>query len=356
MAQSKNYNVSQVPPKVDANSATITDLSARVNTAEGNVSNLSTRTTTNENNIGALTPRVTTLENKTSNINNTSDANKPISTATQTALNGKISTGGGQITGPIWGNTYPNNSWGTRAWFQAYANPGAYTNTFTRAGGYSSYAAQTNNVYTPHYRMDYANVNSLNQTFSGVYTLGTLRFSGDGGNNPGEMVIQHIDASGNNQYLWYFSGTDGTFRSPGTISAPAKNFIIDHPADPLGYDMVHCAVESPRMEVTYTGTVKLENGKATVNVEEYFGVMRGGFTNLWKDAWVVSLQNQDSFSRLKPSRVTDATFEITCEDTTSNDLVTWVLNARRYDAYVRWDGCTQTDSDGNLIIEIEKPE
>jgi hypothetical protein len=36
-----------------------------------------------------------------SNVNNTSDANKPISTATQTALNGKLATTGGTLTGKL---------------------------------------------------------------------------------------------------------------------------------------------------------------------------------------------------------------------------------------------------------------
>ena len=44
--------------------------------------------------VDILTPKVTTLENKTSNIDNTSDLNKPISTPTQTALNDKTSKGG----------------------------------------------------------------------------------------------------------------------------------------------------------------------------------------------------------------------------------------------------------------------
>ena len=39
--------------------------------------------------VDILTPKVTTLENKTSNIDNTSDLNKPISTPTQTALDTK---------------------------------------------------------------------------------------------------------------------------------------------------------------------------------------------------------------------------------------------------------------------------
>lgn len=40
------------------------------------------------------------LRDKTSNIDNTSDANKPVSTATQTALNAKFDKAGGTITGP----------------------------------------------------------------------------------------------------------------------------------------------------------------------------------------------------------------------------------------------------------------
>lgn len=142
----------------------------------------------------------------------------------------------------------------------------------------------------------------------------------------------------------------------GPISGTAKNFVIDHPADPENYDLRHCATESPEMLVEYRGIATLVDGRAVVDVERYFGVMENTFANLWIDAWVASLQNQTSFARVMPSSVLGASFEIVCEDGSSEDVIAWHLTARRNDAYVRWSGCPFTDSDGRLIIEFEKEE
>ncbi len=142
----------------------------------------------------------------------------------------------------------------------------------------------------------------------------------------------------------------------GPISGTAKNFEIDHPADPENYDLRHCATESPEMLVEYRGIATLVDGRAVVDVERYFGVMENTFANLWIDAWVASLQNQTSFARVMPSPVLGASFEIVCEDGSSEDVIAWHLTARRNDAYVRWSGCPFTDSDGRLIIEFEKEE
>ncbi|MGW6779447.1 hypothetical protein ACWF50_15595 [Brucella pseudogrignonensis] len=172
--------------------------------------------------------------------------------------------------------------------------------------------------------------------------------------NPGNYyggLIQLSFPGGSRE--WYFKN-DGSFTAYGTIIGAAKNFEIDHPADPDNYDLRHCATESPEMLVEYRGTAQLVNGNATIDVEQYFGVMPGTFDALWADAWVTVLQNQDSFDRLKPSRVSGSVFTIICENQNSNDLVTWELKARRNDAYVRWEGCTSTDADGKLIVQFEK--
>jgi hypothetical protein len=164
-------------------------------------------------------------------------------------------------------------------------------------------------------------------------------------------LIQTAFPGGSREFLFK---NDGSFTAPGAIIGASKNFEIDHPVDPDNYDLRHCSTESPEMLVEYRGTAQLVNGSATIDVEQYFGVMPGTFDALWADAWVTALQNQDSFDRLKPSRVTGSVFTISCENQNSDDLVTWELKARRNDAYVRWEGCTSTDADGKLIVQFEK--
>lgn len=89
MAQSKNYDISQVGEKVDTLETNVNQLSPRVTSVENELNDTDARVSGLENRMTPVETDVTALKNKTSNINNTSDANKPISTATQTALNGK---------------------------------------------------------------------------------------------------------------------------------------------------------------------------------------------------------------------------------------------------------------------------
>ncbi len=201
----------------------------------------------------------------------------------------------------------------------------------------------------------------INQTGGNQYSNQVSCFIGDGiasrfmaEHAPGyyyATLIQTAFPGGSREFLFK---SDGSFTAPGAIIGASKSFEIDHPVDPDNYDLRHCATEAPEMLVEYRGTAQLVNGSATINVEEYFGVMPGTFDALWTDAWVTALQNQDSFDRLKPSRIEGAVFTINCENLISNDLVSWVVMARRNDAYVRWDGCKSTNGDGKLIIEFEK--
>lgn len=258
------------------------------------------------------------------NVNNTSDANKPVSTAQQTALNLKLDKAG---------NTGLSSSY---AWSKA-TSPGI----------------TAINLGEPH------NEGPTGQGFSRRITHG---FTGNL-NARTWFEINHglwhgltVEVSSNSGAVYFSFRADGSFNAPGPVNGTAKNFEIDHPTDPDNYDLRHCATEAPEMLVEYRGTAQLVNGRVTVDVEDHYGVMPGTFGALWADAWVTSLQNQDGFDRVHPSRLSGSVFEIFCENESSTDLVTWVVMARRNDPYVRWEGCTFTDAEGRLIVEFEKPE
>lgn len=240
-------------------------------------------------------------------------AGLPVSTATQTALNGKLNLTGGNLTG-------------------------ALTSTSTVTLNIAQSGSQ-------QYSLSFA---------SNIGSSIGARFLAE--HNPGNYygaITQLVYPGGTRE--WYYKN-DGSFTAFGAINGTAKNFEIDHPTDPDNYDLRHCATEAPEMLVEYRGAVQLVDGRAVVNVEQHYGVQPGTFDALWADAWVTALQNQDGFDRLKPTRVNGSTFEIICENETSSDLVSWVLMARRNDPYVRWDGCMFTDADGKLIIEFEKED
>ncbi|KXO78504.1 hypothetical protein [Brucella anthropi] len=77
---------------------------------------------------------------------------------------------------------------------------------------------------------------------------------------------------------------------------------------------------------------------------------------LTTNAVVTSLQNQEGFARLKPSPITEGSFEIICEDETCTDLVSWVVIAERNDQFVKSDLDPNTDSNGRFIPEFDKED
>lgn len=245
-------------------------------------------------------------------------ADLPVSTATQTALNGKLNLSGGNLTGMLQIlNGNPLRVLGAASWSNAtdFWSNAIVVARDVNIGAFLSWHERTN-----------------------------------------QFIELSLNVKGYGSDVYFSFKGNGSFTAPGAINGTAKNFEIDHTADPNNYDLRHCATEAPEMLVEYRGIAKLTNGRVTVNVEDHYGVMRDTFKNLWADAHVHALQNQDGFARVRPSPVDGATFDIICEDETCSDNVAWLVMARRNDPYVRWSGCNFTDDEGRLIVEFEKPE
>lgn len=238
----------------------------------------------------------------------------PVSTAQQTALNNKLNLTGGNLSGDIYS-----------------------TGRFI-----TEIAVGSSTTYSPQI---------TTRIGSGIGTSILTELSPG---NYSQGILQTTQGSGT-AYNFIFRYGVG-FISPGSVTGTAKNFEIDHTVDPDNYDLRHCAVESARVEVTYTGVVQLFNGRASVNVEDYFGVMKNTFLNLWADQEVANIQIQDSYDAVKCSRIDGVSFDIECQNSESDAFVVWTVNARRDDPYIRWEGCTFTDDEGRLIVEFEKEE
>lgn len=264
------------------------------------------------------------------NVQNLTPAQMPVSTAQQTALNGKANLNG-------------DNTYNGVMWTQQSGN--GPTGIQLRATGANS---STGFNISPRIKlkMPRGAMGDADGGFSALFYEENVGVS--------TQLTFWMNGHGANRY-WQMRN-DGGIYAEGPINGSAKNFEIDHPADPNFYDLRHCSTEAPEMLVEYRGRVKLQNGRATVNVEDYFSVMPDTFKNLWAEAWVMSLQNQDGFDRLKPRYIDTVTFEIICENLASEDEVTWLLMARRNDPYVHDRACTFTDAEGRLIVEFEKPD
>lgn len=142
----------------------------------------------------------------------------------------------------------------------------------------------------------------------------------------------------------------------GSLSKGSGTFLIDDPLDPANRDLLHGFVEAPEYQNRYRGLVKLVDGQAVVNIDAAWSMAPGTFAAINQDVWVESLQNQDGFTRLRPSKVVNGEFTIFAEDPECADEVAWSVSAARADPFVKSGLDPNTDANGRLIISREKPD
>lgn len=237
-------------------------------------------------------------------------AGLPVSTATQTALDGKLNTSGGQMLGSISFRT------------------DVPTIQMRAPGGGVGYDV-------------YANVsNSVNGGLSVRNVADSSVFLTIGGSTIGAYQVR----------------VTGAMQVTGALAKGAGTFLIDHPLDPFNKNLRHGFVEAPRYDLIYRGTVRLVNGRATVDIDAASNMSPGTFAALTINAVVTSLQNQEGFAQMKPGPISGGSFEIICEDEACTDLVSWVVIAERNDPFVKSDLDPNTDSDGRFVPEFEKED
>lgn len=248
------------------------------------------------------------------NVDNTSDLNKPVSTETQTALNGK-------------------------------ANISDLNNKYDKSGGAISGQVRIMS-------------GSFNQI--GLLQLGwsnnIARWSHVLEANAG-YTIWSYDNSGGSPKQCLIIRPDGSFHVSGALSKGSGTFLIDHPLDPANKNLRHGFVEAPEYLNIYRGSAILVNGMVEINLDDYFGMTRGTFHALNADITVMSLQNQSGFSRLKPEgEIELGVLKIVCEDENSGDKIVWAVSGRRQDNFVKYldDNCER--GSGKFIPEFDKED
>lgn len=187
----------------------------------------------------------------------------------------------------------------------------------------------------------------------------------------GGFPIWGADIEGNGNLSWQqFNGANGAYvRTPvmflgngntqfnGTISKAGGTFEIDHPLDPLNKNLRHGFVESTEYVNIYRGMVELVDGRMSVDIDAAFGMTKGTFAALNADVMVSSLQNQFGPDRVWVEGPADSgTFTIVCENDQSTATIAWMVTGRRNDPFVRSHLDPNTDSQGKLIPEFEKPD
>jgi hypothetical protein len=139
------------------------------------------------------------------------------------------------------------------------------------------------------------------------------------------------------------------------LSKGSGTFLIDHPLDPDNKDLAHGFVESPRFDLIYRGRVQLVGGSVTVDIDEASGMTPGTFAALCKNPQFSQPYNETGWDKVRvaPDSLEGGTFALQCENAGSTDWVSWSVIAERNDAFVT--AISETDEDGSLVVERDKP-
>lgn len=306
------------------------------------------------------------------NVDNTSDANKPVSTAQQTEIDlqatdvkvDEIDTNVNDLItavgiaenasdmGTYTGSTITDNQTAkqniqeleTGQELKAPLASPTFSGVVTSDGNINVNAdIKIENVSPGLTFVDSDGPNTHTISASGI----TLYVGGDA--TASALVFRNKTSYGTSMTI----ATGGTVDVVGEFTAGTKTFKIDHPVVPTEKILYHAVIESPEHGLLYRGKSNLVNGKVTINIDDYFGMTPGTFASLTQDVIVQSLQNQDGFDNLKPGIITDSTFEIICEDSASTNEVAWMITAARKDALVMHSSLN--DDNGRLITEVDKP-
>jgi len=145
----------------------------------------------------------------------------------------------------------------------------------------------------------------------------------------------------------------GALTIVGALSKGSGSFRIDHPLPELSetHQLVHSFTESPQADLLYSGTTKLVNGSAKVNLDEYHGMTEGTFVALNRNIRVFTTNETD----WEPIRgyVEGNTLYISCQDSSCSDSVSWLVIGERHDQHMMDTGWT--DEQGRVIVEPLKP-
>ena len=144
----------------------------------------------------------------------------------------------------------------------------------------------------------------------------------------------------------------GDLQATGTLSKGGGTFSIAHPLPAMKETHVlrHSFVEAPRMDNIYRDTIRLNDGKATINLDTHFKMTEGTFVLLNRDCSVIT-SNEETWEHIR-GRVEANILMIECENEASTTLVSFMVIGERQDEFVK--ASTMTDNDGKFLPEVLK--
>lgn len=145
----------------------------------------------------------------------------------------------------------------------------------------------------------------------------------------------------------------GSLAVTGSVSKGSGSFRISHPLPSLTdtHHLVHSFIEGPQADLIYRGVVILNNGTASVNIDEAAGMTEGTFEALCRGVQCFT-SNETSWVHVR-GVVSGNVLTIEAQDQLSTARVSWMVIGERKDKHM-YD-TDWTDDDGKVIVEPLKP-
>lgn len=148
---------------------------------------------------------------------------------------------------------------------------------------------------------------------------------------------------------------DDTLYYPFRCSVLTKSsgtFRINHPLSEMSksHDLIHSFIEGPYADLIYRGSVKLSNGRASINLDDHSRMTHGTFLSLNRNVTCFT-SNEEGWSPVK-GLVNGSILDIYSLDEQCNDMVSWIVIGERKDASM-YD-LSWTDDNGRVLTEVLK--
>lgn len=141
----------------------------------------------------------------------------------------------------------------------------------------------------------------------------------------------------------------GNVAITGSLSKGSGTFKIPHPlpSKTQTHDLVHSFIEGPKADLIYRGKATLQNGKASINIDDVATMTQGTFEVLCREVQCFT-SNETGWAAVK-GKVSGNILTIECQDQASQDEISWMVVAERQDKHmmdIDW-----TDDNGRVIVE-----
>ena len=169
-------------------------------------------------------------------------------------------------------------------------------------------------------------------------------------NNAGSIGI----VFGTNETARMSIASGGTVNVVGEFTAGTKTFRIDHPLPSMTdtHTLSHASIEGPQADLMYRGSIDLQGGAATIDLDEAARMTSGTWAVLCRNpqVWV---QNETGWTQVRGS-VSGSTLTLSAQDDDCADTVSWLVVAERNDSH--YTDSKSTDDNGLFRLERNKKE